>query len=126
MPERAIVPAPSLVIPKVAPLTIPLIVKSETVVVSSATIKVMFVPKATGQLIKAPAPVPAIFVTVILPPRVIRPAPEIVETVAPHSRFRALIPLNVNPPFASVAPPLTVIGRVERFLFPFNVIVPVP
>ena len=106
VPDNSSVPVPAFVrFPDV--LIIPLIVKSVTAVVSSATVKVRVVAlvNATGQLMVAPTPVPVILLTVTFPPRVNTPAPDRVEPVAPHSKVIAVGESTSNPPLARVAPP---------------------
>lgn len=56
---NAMVPAPAFVTPA-APLITLLIVKSVAVVLSSATVNVRVAPRATGQDITAPLPLPLV------------------------------------------------------------------
>jgi hypothetical protein len=105
-------PEPVLIIPKVAPLTIPLMLKSLEVVPSSATKKVRVAFKDTGQDITAPrAPVPALF-TVTLPPKLSTPVPEIVAAIVAPQKSTMLVGDVVAPSVkldnAKVAPALTV------------------
>lgn len=95
------------------PLIIPVpIVKSEVAEPAAATVIVRVAPKATGQEIDAPTDPDAIWLTVILPPNVRAPLPEIVEAEEPFSKTSevgAVVAPTANVDSASVAPALTVI-----------------
>jgi hypothetical protein len=106
------------------PLIIPLIERSSAEVPSSATVKVLAAPKATGELIEAPeVPVPALL-TVILPPKVKAADPEITDPlVAPHSSTTLVGDPNVNVLLAKIAPALTV-KDPDKVVFLAKVVVP--
>ena len=104
VPDKSNSPAPFFVIPKVAPLITPDIVKSVAEVPSSATVIVLVAPKVTGQAIEAPSVPVVASVTVILPPSVKTPVPVILDPVtAPSSKDKLVGEPKVNVDNAKVA-----------------------
>jgi hypothetical protein len=120
------VPLPDFTIPKVEPLIIPLMVKS-AVALALLTVTVLVAPNAIGHEIVAPVPEPEGVFTLILPPSVITPEPEIVEAEEPFSKtieVGAAVAPSVNVESASVAPDLTVNAPEMFVIFAPRVVVP--